>query len=1095
MNIGTITIELELDDKSFRMRTMQAGQQVAHMSKQFDGAANSVRRMDKAMTGMLPRLRDVTLTMTLLANGIRTLNHMTFGWQKSIVDASAKIERLKVLLTGMSKEVTKANVARELTHEFNFLIETAQTAPFALNEISNAFVKMKSVGIDPTAGSLRALADAVANFGGDDQIFHRATVAIQQMAGKGVISMEELRQQLGEAVPNAMVQLSQAIGMTMGDMVDTISKGQLTAKPALERLFVQFEQTMGGSSKRMMKTWTGMIQRLSVSWDLFKVRIADTGFFDEAKKSVTEMIELLDKGAFDEAGFAIGNAMAQFIKTLTEIGLWVARNIDLVLNLGKAFAIAFGTGVAVKVIGAIVGGMWALVGAFKAGAGATAAFGVSLKAALGPIFWIASAIAGLISFYVELEDAAMDAADAVINTQGLAATAKNLEKIKEGAAEAVENLSQTTKEVRALGDELAELKNRSERAGNTTGLDALGTAAAAQQQRTLKTTIALKQEEYNRLLKMQTEYQAAIVRFERAQTAARTGGLKLAVRDRIAIEEDSNEEALNMAQKNFISELAIEHKKLDGSLEANEAYWAARLKLTMDKQKIELDLMNATIDEARQNVTDATREAGDPQQLAIMKAVLAEWEKRQSVLRDAHLRAQRLNSNSPLQDAKIPKDTRNPFEKYEGRFIEKITGIKSELAGASKEAGEFDAKLAGAFKYLVDGDKIKPADIQRVRNLISAHSDLKDVLKDMRDAQGELKQSTDSFLDSVLDLSNELNTYRTIAELGFDPSSDAARGLEQSIFKTKQLAGVTGITAVEVERVVALYETLLNLQNRSDFNQIAQGADEELRQTQVGLMRQRDAVDAEYEYQKAQLRARLDSIKSHSAEAVEARRRMYVQLQALNEQYARDSETPMQQMARDWEDATRRMNEASVHWIDQASDAIATMVRTGKADFGSLAESIIQDIIRIQTQAAISGLITKGGFTNLFGGGGAGTPGASAYGAGTPFANGGIMSSAGKIPLHAYSQGGIANSPQLAVFGEGRMNEAYVPLPDGKNIPVNMKGGGTNVEINMINQSGQAVEAQQTGKRFDGNRVILDVVLKAANSPGGFRDSLRGAMK
>lgn len=58
------------------------------------------------------------------------------------------------------------------------------------------------------------------------------------------------------------------------------------------------------------------------------------------------------------------------------------------------------------------------------------------------------------------------------------------------------------------------------------------------------------------------------------------------------------------------------------------------------------------------------------------------------------------------------------------------------------------------------------------------------------------------------------------------------------------------------------------------------------------------------------------------------------------------------------------------------------------------------------------------------------------------FAGGGVMSAAGPLPLRAYANGGIANSPQLAVFGEGSMNEAYVPLPDGRRIPVNMNMDG-----------------------------------------------------
>jgi tape measure domain-containing protein len=56
------------------------------------------------------------------------------------------------------------------------------------------------------------------------------------------------------------------------------------------------------------------------------------------------------------------------------------------------------------------------------------------------------------------------------------------------------------------------------------------------------------------------------------------------------------------------------------------------------------------------------------------------------------------------------------------------------------------------------------------------------------------------------------------------------------------------------------------------------------------------------------------------------------------------------------------------------------------------------------------------------------------------FADGGIMSSSGSMPLRKYAAGGIANSPQLAMFGEGRTPEAYVPLPDGRSIPVTMRG-------------------------------------------------------
>lgn len=62
-------------------------------------------------------------------------------------------------------------------------------------------------------------------------------------------------------------------------------------------------------------------------------------------------------------------------------------------------------------------------------------------------------------------------------------------------------------------------------------------------------------------------------------------------------------------------------------------------------------------------------------------------------------------------------------------------------------------------------------------------------------------------------------------------------------------------------------------------------------------------------------------------------------------------------------------------------------------------------------------------------------------GGGTPaLARGGVIGGRMKgstgLPTNAYATGGIASTPQLAIFGEGDGAEAFVPLPDGKTIPV-----------------------------------------------------------
>lgn len=107
------------------------------------------------------------------------------------------------------------------------------------------------------------------------------------------------------------------------------------------------------------------------------------------------------------------------------------------------------------------------------------------------------------------------------------------------------------------------------------------------------------------------------------------------------------------------------------------------------------------------------------------------------------------------------------------------------------------------------------------------------------------------------------------------------------------------------------------------------------------------------------------------------------------------------------------------------------------------------------------------------------------------FANGGIMTSRGSIPLNRYANGGIANTPQLAMFGEGRGPEAYIPLPDGRTVPVTMNGsvgtgGGQGTTVNVINQSNAKIETRR-GRQPNGREMIEFVISEVGSAIAGGR--------
>lgn len=116
-----------------------------------------------------------------------------------------------------------------------------------------------------------------------------------------------------------------------------------------------------------------------------------------------------------------------------------------------------------------------------------------------------------------------------------------------------------------------------------------------------------------------------------------------------------------------------------------------------------------------------------------------------------------------------------------------------------------------------------------------------------------------------------------------------------------------------------------------------------------------------------------------------------------------------------------------------------------KDAFREFAMSTIQSIEQMITKIMLIEPLARG-MQSLFGlalpGGGVGQPLDI-----TPHAMGGVMTSRGPMPLNRYASGGVARGPQLAMFGEGSGPEAYVPLPDGRAIPVNINGGGGGMRV------------------------------------------------
>ena len=179
----------------------------------------------------------------------------------------------------------------------------------------------------------------------------------------------------------------------------------------------------------------------------------------------------------------------------------------------------------------------------------------------------------------------------------------------------------------------------------------------------------------------------------------------------------------------------------------------------------------------------------------------------------------------------------------------------------------------------------------------------------------------------------------------------------------------------------------------------------------------------------------------------------------------------------------------------EAFKGIITGTATVREALGGLFQSIADSFADMVAQMIAEWLKAQliKGFLSLFPGFNGGGLGSSAsnvekYAPLQPFANGGIAAGG----FQAFANGGVVTGPTLGLVGEGRYNEAVIPLPDGKSVPVQLSGGdggnqvNSNITVNVSNGQAQSnatgSNSSELGRKIEG---AVKQVIVGELRPGG----------
>lgn len=329
---------------------------------------------------------------------------------------------------------------------------------------------------------------------------------------------------------------------------------------------------------------------------------------------------------------------------------------------------------------------------------------------------------------------------------------------------------------------------------------------------------------------------------------------------------------------------------------------------------------------------------------------------------------------------------------------------------------------------------------------------------------------------------------------------DKIAGYEKDIVKAQQLGVDVGeVRNKQIEYQLAMEKKAWEAQQDEYLKYMKQ--DEEAA-NRINIM------GGTMEQQRAALAERLEAHKAYLEELLAANienrdRRAQLEQELANVQ-KQINDNSVYEFKSGWtqaldEIANRQMNfkDQFVSAFDSIEGSLVTLVSsTGSAKdkFKQFCQDVTNTILKSMTQIIIRGLITKAIMGAIGLGGGSVSVGSVSSSWASSFTGGSLFTPGG---IGTFASGGNFKAGQTAIVGEqgpelvrfGSAGRVY-----NNNETKSMLGNGIeNVKVEVINQSGQEVKADNANVKFDGKTLIISTVIEAVNSNYmGMRSMLKG---
>lgn len=270
-----------------------------------DGVDTGIQQTQSAIQGLRLQISSFFVALTGGAFAITSFIN-------KLKEVARETNRARITLKNVSSSM------QEFATSERWITDLGNKYGQSINNLEQSFGKFLAasrgagVEIDTVKNIFQGLTQAVSSFGLSASDANLAFLAVEQMMGKGVVSAEELRRQLGERIPTAMTAMARAVGEQYGTdgsiaaLQQKLKAGAINSAEVME-VFVQKLKELSGTPDvdNLETSYTRLGNRLReivLDWDI-------TGKLKSAVDAISGLLGLLKDHFLAFAGAVAGTAV------------------------------------------------------------------------------------------------------------------------------------------------------------------------------------------------------------------------------------------------------------------------------------------------------------------------------------------------------------------------------------------------------------------------------------------------------------------------------------------------------------------------------------------------------------------------------------------------------------------------------------------------------------------------------------------------------------------------------------------------------------------------------------------------------------------